>query len=282
MTRSGQSPRLGAHLPEPYVEVHPDDAEAAGLHHDGFARVASPYGACVLKVVVSAGQRRGSLFAPIHWSDETASSARVGELVTPATDPFSGQPEAKATPASIEPVEYAFRGFALARERIPVPSDVWWSRLAVENGSGLLLAGNLSPAAWREQEERIFGHVTSKAEYIDEMRGHYRMAVFDGDRLAGCLFVGPAATAPRWDAMKTLFAGGTVSDVQRRTMLSGKSADGLSDPGPIICACFGVGLTVIRNAILSGAATTVEDVGAALRAGTNCGSCLPELRRILA
>ena len=26
MTRSGTSPRLGQHLPEPFVEVHPDDA----------------------------------------------------------------------------------------------------------------------------------------------------------------------------------------------------------------------------------------------------------------
>ena len=49
--------------------------------------------------------RRGSLFAPIHWSDETASSARIGDLVTPANDPYSGQPEAKATPAAIAPVD---------------------------------------------------------------------------------------------------------------------------------------------------------------------------------
>jgi assimilatory nitrate reductase catalytic subunit len=88
MTRTGLSPRLGAHLPEPFVEVHADDAARCGLTHGGFARVTSPYGACVLKVVVSEGQQRGSLFAPIHWSDETASCARVGELVTPANDPF--------------------------------------------------------------------------------------------------------------------------------------------------------------------------------------------------
>ena len=118
MTRTGLSPRLGAHLPEPFVEVHPDDAAAHGLTHGGFARVSSPYGACVLKVVVSEGQQRGSLFAPIHWSDETASSARVGELVTPANDPYSGQPEAKATPAAIAPVAFAIaRLCAVARAR---------------------------------------------------------------------------------------------------------------------------------------------------------------------
>ena len=111
-----------------------DDAAKAGLHHGGFARVSSPYGACVLKVVVSDGQLRGSLFAPIHWSGETASSARVGSLVTPATDPFSGQPEAKATPVSIAPVEFRYRGFALSRARLALPTETWWARTAINGG----------------------------------------------------------------------------------------------------------------------------------------------------
>jgi assimilatory nitrate reductase catalytic subunit len=49
-----------------------------------------------------------------------------------------------------------------------------------------------------------------------------------------------------------------------------------------VCACFSIGLTAIRDRIESGEATTVEDIGKLLRAGTNCGSCVPELKRILA
>ena len=119
MTRTGQSPRLGLHRPEPFVEVHPDDATAAALVDGGFARVATAHGSCVLTVAITPGQRRGTLFAPIHWSDETASSARIGELVADATDPYSGQPEAKATPAAIAAVDLPWRGFALARTRWP-------------------------------------------------------------------------------------------------------------------------------------------------------------------
>jgi NAD(P)H-nitrite reductase large subunit len=52
--------------------------------------------------------------------------------------------------------------------------------------------------------------------------------------------------------------------------------------GPIVCACFSVGLATIRAAIETGAAANVEGIGEALRAGTNCGSCLPELKRIVA
>ena len=282
MTRSGLSPRLAAHVPTPFVEVHPDDAEAARLAHDGFARVSSPYGSCVLKIVVTANQRRGSLFAPIHWSDETASCARVGDLVTPATDPFSGQPEAKATPAAIAPVDFAFRGFALTREQLAFPTDTWWSRLAIANGHGYLMASNLAPAAWRDFAQAHFGAGAEMAEYCDEPRGCYRMAAFVDGRLSRCLFVGLAGATPQWDAVKALFEAETLDDVHRRALLSGKSLDGLPDPGPLICACFGVGLNVIRDAIANDVAVSVDDIGASLRAGTNCGSCLPELKRIIA
>ena len=121
MTRTGMSPRLGQHLPEPFVEVHPDDAARYGVADGDFARVTTDYGQCTLRVVVSERQQRGMLFAPIHWSEANATGARVGSLVAPYTDPFSGQPENKATPASIAPYEYVFRGFALSRKPLELP-----------------------------------------------------------------------------------------------------------------------------------------------------------------
>ena len=87
-----------------------------GVADGDFARVTTDYGQCTLRVVVSERQQRGMLFAPIHWSEANATGARVGSLVAPYTDPFSGQPENKATPASIAPYEYVFRGFALSRK----------------------------------------------------------------------------------------------------------------------------------------------------------------------
>jgi assimilatory nitrate reductase catalytic subunit len=82
--------------------------------------------------------------------------------------------------------------------------------------------------------------------------------------------------------VKALFEAGMLNEAARRVLLSGRSADGLASAGPIVCACFGVGLTAIRDALQTGAATGVESIGAALRAGTNCGCCLPELKRIVA
>uniref|UniRef100_Q07S74 Assimilatory nitrate reductase (NADH) alpha subunit apoprotein n=1 Tax=Rhodopseudomonas palustris (strain BisA53) TaxID=316055 RepID=Q07S74_RHOP5 len=282
MTRSGLSPRLGAHLPEPFVEVHENDAAKLGLSATGFARLRSAHGTCVLRVRISESQQQGTLFAPIHWSNATASAARVGELIAPFTDPFSGQPEAKATPVAIEPVSFVSRGFVLSRAPVDMPADAWWARVAIGNGLGTLIASDDTPAQWRARAATLFGPGLELAEYSDEPAGLYRAAAFAEGRMLGLLFIGPAHTAPQWDGVKALFEADALGEAERRTLLSGHCGAGLPQAGPIVCACFGVGLNTLRAAIDSGAALSVEAIGQALRAGTNCGSCLPELRRLVA
>ncbi len=243
MTRTGTSPRLGQHLPEPFVEIHPDDAARHGVADGDFARVSTDYGQCTLRVAVSERQQRGMLFAPIHWSAVTATAARVGSLVAPYTDPFSGQPENKATPVSIAPYEYVFRGFALSRTPLALPDHAWWARVAVNGGYGYLLADNADLRGWQSW----LGSITRDdfAEYKDFGGGVYRAASFVADRIETCLFIGPAHDAGDWNVVKGLFAADTLSNVQRRMLLSGKSADGLANAGPIVCACFGVGRATI-------------------------------------
>ena len=278
MTRSGLSPRLGQHLPEPFVEVHPDDALRFGVFDGGFARVVTDYGQCTLRVAVSERQQRGMLFAPIHWSEASASAARVGALAAPFTDPFSGQPESKATPASITPYEYVFRGFALSRVRLELPAHAWWARVTVAGGYGYLFADNADLAGWQSWLRSVAG--PDLAEYKDFGGGVFRAASFAQGRIETCLFVGPARDAGDWNVVKSLFAMEALSDDQRRMLLSGKSTDGLASAGPIVCACFGVGRASICDAIAAGAGTSAE-IGARLKAGTNCGSCIPELKRLI-
>ncbi|MPZ58811.1 MAG: molybdopterin-dependent oxidoreductase [Rhizobiales bacterium] len=280
MTRSGSSATLAVHTPEPFVEIHPSDLISAKLADGGFARVTTPHGTCVLRVSAGTGQQPGSLFVPIHWSGETASSARIGELVSSDTDPFSGQPELKGTPATITRVDFSFRGFALTRRDIALPTRTWWTRVAISGGFGFLLASDESPDAWSSYAHALFG-ADELAEYVDRSRGIYRVASFHDGRLDGSLFIGPAAAAPQWDAVKAVFADNVVGELPRRMLLSARRADGLLEHGPVICACFGIGLAVIREALASGRAGSIDDIGSALRAGTNCGSCLPELKRII-
>jgi assimilatory nitrate reductase catalytic subunit len=263
MTRSGQSPKLAAHKPEPFLEIHPLDAKAHGLSHNGFAQVRSQYGACTLKVLASASQQRGSIFAPIHWSDANASSARVGDLVSPRTDPFSGQPEAKATPVAVAPVSFAYRGFALAREPLALPEQAWWARVALPDAAGVLFASDDAPMAWHERVPELFPNAVL-TEYVDRRRGLYRVAAFVDGKLEGALFVGPADTPPQWGDLRQMVGG-----------------PGIAESGPVVCACFSVGLAAIREALTSRKAASVEEIGLSLRAGSKCGTCLPELRRIV-
>ncbi len=279
MTRTGTSPRLGQHLPEPFVEIHPGDANRFGVVDDGFARVVTDYGQCILKVVVSERQQRGMLFAPIHWSGENTSGARVGALVAPFTDPFSGQPENKATPVAITPYEYVFRGFALSRVKLDLPAHAWWARVAVGGGYGYLLADNADLKGWQSWLKSVAGD--DLAEYKDFGGGVYRAASFAGERIETCLFVGPARDAGDWNVVKALFAADALTGDQRRMLLSGKAMDGLANAGPIVCACFGVGRTTICDVIAAGA-NSAAAIGAELKAGTNCGSCIPEMKRLIA
>jgi assimilatory nitrate reductase catalytic subunit len=100
--------------------------------------------------------------------------------------------------------------------------------------------------------------------------------------MVSLLFVGPAHSAPQWEGVKASFEADALGEAERRAVLSGHSSAGLPQAGPIVCAYFGVGLNTLREAIQSGAAISVDAIGQALGAGTNCGSCLPELRKLVA
>jgi assimilatory nitrate reductase catalytic subunit len=281
MTRTGLSPRLGQHKPEPTIEIHPEDAARYDIRDGGFARIETEHGACVARAMVTDRQKRGSVFIPIHWSAETSSSARVGALVAPKTDPFSGQPESKATPAAIAPVIYHSHGFVLSRRPIAFPAGVWWVRIAVEAGYGYRIAADVGLDAWQGWLH-MASDCSDLTEYRDQAGQAYRAAAYQDGALDLSIFVGPVTETLSWDGVTAALRKTAVSEADRRNLLSGRTADGESNAGPIVCACFGVGRTTICATIASGAARTPAEIGRQLRAGTNCGSCIPELKRLIA
>ena len=134
MTRTGLSPRLGSHITEPFVSVHPSDATRFSLIDGGLARLTNHHGKATLRVVVTTNQERGSVFVPMHWNDETASAARIGSLVHAIVDPISGQPDSKATPVAVAPVAMTTAGFLLSRRRLSLPRDSYWAWSAIKDG----------------------------------------------------------------------------------------------------------------------------------------------------
>jgi assimilatory nitrate reductase catalytic subunit len=279
MTRTGLSPRLSTHIAEPFVEMHPDDAEGFGLGQGALARVTTAHGAAILRVLINRGQQPRTLFVPIHWSDENSSCARIGALVQAARDPHSGQPEAKATPARIAALAVAGYGFSLSRRPLRPSGLTYWASARSAFGHILHFALDEPAQGWS-----AWGFATlpdgDRLSFTDADSGHYRSAVLRNERLEAVVFVGPSPTLPSPEWLKSQFDRPSIARAERRALLAGRPVSG-GDEGPIVCACFQVGAARIAAAAIAGC-NTVEALGKALGAGTNCGSCIPELRRLIA
>ena len=223
------------------------------------------------------------MFAPIHWNGQFASKAVVGGLIHPATDPISGQPEFKCTPASIEPVKFRWSGLLLSRRRLSLSHIPYWSMRAGSGCHIYLMAGDDDPAQAREWAGKYFAAVLPRrdAEYMDQGQGDYRTACFDRKGIAAALFLSAGDRLPDAGWLESLFDGGNFSEIARSSILSGRAAGKARQCGPLVCACFSVGQDTIINAIVEQGLDSVAAVGAALQAGTNCGSCRPEIQALI-
>ncbi len=282
MTRTGLSPRLGSHKAEPYIEINPVDAASFDLRDGGITRLISPYGTASLRVVISAKQDAGSLFAPIHWNDETSGGGRVGALVQTSCDPFSGQPESKATPVRIEPVEYKHYGFVLSRTPLRLPEGSFYGWAAIGDGYVARLATNASHehllAVLRTHVYQSTGLKIEILKAEDPATGVHRAALIVNDRLEAVQSLGSREQGPSWTALEAAWRQVELDDASRKWLLVGRSTS--VDLGPTICACYGVQQKTIELAIHDGL-NSPELIGAKLKAGTKCGSCIPEMRRLI-
>ena len=104
MTRTGKSPALLAEEPEPFVELHADDALEAGVADGAMVLVRSRRGVAHLRARVTDRVAPGVAFAPFHWGDLHLRPGHLplNGIVSPALDPTSRQPELKATAVRIE------------------------------------------------------------------------------------------------------------------------------------------------------------------------------------
>ena len=284
MTRTGKSARLSQHIFEPFAEVHPDDARREGLEDGALARLVSAWGAMIARVRVAPEQRRGCVFAPMHWSGAFAADGRVNGLVNPVVDPISGQPESKHTPIRAEPYIAQWHAFAMTRRRAPTPETGYWVEGAGADNWRIELAGDTAPADWDAWARARLGAHDEGLEWIayrDSGAGHYRYASVGGGRLMGCVFIAPDhRLAPR-EWLAGLFEAERLTSDDRLSLLAGRPRRAGDDKGPIVCACLSVGRNQIGAAIGAGAAS-VEAIGARTKAGTNCGSCKPEIGKMLA
>ncbi len=274
MTRTGLSPKLARHREEPLVEIHADDAAGLGIADGDLARVSTPQGESLFRARISDGQRPGEVFTPIHWTDQQSSGGRTGLLPRPLVDPHSGQPGFKSTPVRVEKLATEWKGFLILRgaEPVRVPC-LWATRITVPGGALYEVAGNGDPArleACLPKGDRV--------EAIDRARGTRRVAIIRDGRLAGVLIVTRTGILPSRDWL----IGQLAVEGVGASVLAARGPGSQPDKGAIICVCFDIGLNMIVTAIREQGLVDVSAIGAALGAGTNCGSCRPALASILA
>jgi assimilatory nitrate reductase catalytic subunit len=234
------------------------------------------------RATITDGQRKGSVFVPIHWSDQHASSARVDALVEARTDPVSGQPALKSTRIEARAFAAAWHGFAVLRDRpAAIPAD-YWALARARDGWRVEMAGATAPANWTEWARALLPAAGGGLlAYHDAASDRHRFAAFDRGRLAGAIFISREPLT----LGRTFLADGLTTahetPAERLRLLAGRPGADTPDPGATVCSCFAVGVNQIAAAVTSGGCMSVEAVGALLQAGTNCGSCRTEIRRII-
>ncbi len=278
MTRTAKSPRLSQHIAEPYLEIHPADAAELRLAPAFIAEVSSRHGRALLRVLISERVQRGQVFAPMHWTGETAPCGRVDALVAANTDPVSGQPESKSSTVAIRPMAAAWYGFALSNREFRPQTD-YWARARTRGGWRAELASAEAPADWNDAARALFGlgQKATAVSMIDPAHCAARIAFLEEGRLVAALYAGPEPVG-----VSRSFLAGMIGEDTSAEILSGRPGAERPDPGPTVCACFDVGQNTILEAIRSQRLSSVEQIGAALQAGSNCGSCKPELQALLA
>ena len=284
MSRTGQAPRLAEHTAEPFIDMHPQDALKFGVREGELARLRSEWGAMVARVRHGGGIARGDVFVPIHWNGQNASDARVGAVVNPALDPVSGEPEFKHTPVAIEPFGVSWHAFVLTRSELAMNGVAHWTRVQGCGFSRYEMAGRMVLADRSAWARALLGVVDPNADWLDyedRSEGVYRAVHVVNERIEQCIFLSPRPDLPARAWLASLFASEELTVVDRAGMLAGQALGMRADTGPMVCSCFGVGRTTICDAIREHGLITVPQVTACVKAGGNCGSCVPEIKAIL-
>jgi assimilatory nitrate reductase catalytic subunit len=275
MTRTGLSPRLSQHLAEPFLDIHPADAAALSIAPASIVEVDSPSGWALLRARISDRQRRGEVFAPIHWTAEFASAARVDDLVASVTDPQSGQPESKAAVVRLTPWPARWFGFVVAAAEI-APETGYWCRARAAGGWRAEVAELAPPADPEAWLRAVTGAQKAQAMQVtDPAKGLTRIALVERGRLVAALFAGPEPVA-----LTRSFVADQLGQ-PGAAVLAGRPGADRPDPGATLCTCLNVGINAIVTAIETRGLVSVAQVGAALGAGTNCGSCRSEIAALI-
>ncbi|MCU4412471.1 molybdopterin-dependent oxidoreductase [Acinetobacter sp. WU_MDCI_Axc73] len=290
MTRTGLSANLTTHRAEPYCEIHPQDGLKYGVQNGALTEIHSQWGKCVLRVQFSEGIRRGQIFVPIHWNDQFASDARIGKVVNPVVDAISGEPEFKHTPVMLQPFYTRWQGVLFVRDQyVNVIRDqftqcAWWSKIQLHKAVRYEVADRRSFKDIQQYLKDFLPFADESFEWLNlhdaTMQMSHSVILKDGIVIAA-FYIAPPEMLPDRDWVASLFKRERLSALHRKALLAGAPMNMSNQDGPLVCSCFKVGKNKIIETIKVQKLTHEKQVTACLKAGGNCGSCLPEIRGLI-
>ncbi|WP_241622815.1 nitrate reductase [Rosenbergiella australiborealis] len=280
MTRTGKSARLMQHLSEPFCQFHPDDCPTA--QSGDLLRVSSPHGWLLLRAQPDRSQARGTLFVPMHWNSQFSQQARVDALIAAHTDPLSGQPESKHTPVRLQRWTAAWYGEVFLRRDPTAPPQVaYWSRITQPGVTHFTLADATKPEDWVGWIAKQFATEQWVIQCADRGETGMSMLAWKEGVLQLAFYSQPSPPMIDRQAVVAAFTKASFDAPSRLALLAGRGQDRKTPTGTIVCSCFAVGEIPIIAAVRGGC-HSAEQLGATLKCGTNCGSCIPELKKIIA
>ena len=321
MTRTGTLGRLFGHVAEPCVQMHPADMAQRGLQDGDLVHVTSKRGSILLPAQADANVGTAQAFIAMHWGSEFLSGqsaagtplAGVNALTTSAYCPTSKQPELKHAAVKILKAELPWSLLAMAW----LPAD---SALAVREALKPLMAefpfascvpfSNNQPLAQPSLARhgilfRAAAHTTADSSlldridallglngadtlrYADRQRGQRRAVRLVRSSEATSLEAFVLAGDTRAEAwMATLLREELPAQAYGRLLLApgARAPVAVQSRGKQICTCFNVTDVAINEQLGNCTGNEAERLAAlqgALRCGTNCGSCIPELKRMV-
>jgi assimilatory nitrate reductase catalytic subunit len=297
MSRTGTIASLFAHDPEPRLTIHPDDLARLQLRESELVKVTSRRGHIYLRAAADQDLPRGVVFVPMHWGARFLggrSRRGVNELTLGALDPSSRQPELKHCAVRVESARLPWRlvafghgpdVFSLMSRLDPMMGATPYAvrTLIGRERPGVRLALASKEMPLEELVNRIDQAFCLDAadtlRYDDRSRGIARRIALDGNEIRAVRLSGDARSEP-W--LRDLWErAAPIGDLRRSLMLPIETLPGLATPrGRIVCSCFDVAEGDIEAFLAS--SKSLAGLQASLKCGTNCGSCLPELRRKIA
>ncbi len=320
MSRTGTLGRLFGQVPEPVIELNEQDMVRRGFKNGDLVHVTSKRGSIILPVQASPEIAMSGAFIAMHWGSQFLSGRSnqgqphlgVNAITTSSYCPDSKQPELKHAAVKILKADMPYAMLAVAW--LPV-SAVHTARAELhklmgefdftslvpfgqeatgdthEARSGLLFraASQYAPAfELLTKIETILQLNTPLAlphalRYHDKKNEQYRVALMNGEHIKGFLLSGDASSGA-W--MQTLLQQDlSASSFRRRLLLPSQSAPvGAPAKANQICSCFNVNAEHIA-ACLSRAggddANRLAALQGELKCGTQCGSCVPTLKRMV-